>query len=155
MSDYYTNGDRIMRGILAKDQPPLLIANRQMLELDRLAQDEHGPGHFGFFREDRDILQTSYIRHWGPIFVAGKRFKFDKDAESKAFEILIAGDYQLDGNAAVVINGQRIAPGDVINLPQGRHRITAGEGGDYVLRWGNNLYRPARKSSDQPLFTDF
>ena len=155
MSDYYAKGDRIMRGILAKDQPPLLIANRQMLELDRLAQDEHGPGHFGFFREDRDILQTSYIRHWGPIFVAGKRFKFDKDAESKAFEILIAGDYQLDGNAAVVINGQRIAPGDVINLPQGRHRITGGEGGDYVLRWGNNLYRPARKSSDQPLFTDF
>tara|TARA_R110001606_G_scaffold240012_1_gene388095 strand:+ start:2219 stop:3895 length:1677 start_codon:yes stop_codon:yes gene_type:complete len=155
MADYYAKDERIMRGILEGDQPPFLIANRRMLALDRLEEDEFGPEHLGFFREDRDILQDNYIRHWGPIFVAGKRFVLDRDAASKTFEILVAGEYQLQSVENVVIDGQILEPGGTLDLAQGAHQITVGKAGEYVLRWGHNLYKPSGKSPDKPVFTDF
>jgi hypothetical protein len=155
MGDYYLKDERIMRGILENDRPPFLIANRRMLELDRLGPDEYGAKHFGFFKEDRDVLQNNYVRHWGPIFVAGKHFKMGNGEQSAEFEILVAGSYQLLSADAAIVDGKTIEPGDTVNLRQGKHQIDTRNAGDYGLRWGHNLYKPSGKAPEKPVFTDF
>jgi hypothetical protein len=155
MADYYAKGEGIMRPILKAEQPPLLIANRRLLELDQLKQDEYGPDHFGLFKDDRDVLQENYVRHWGAIFVAGKRLQLTEEARYENFEILIAAKYQLVANHEAVINGQLVKPGGTITLAQGRHSIIATEPGEYVLRWGHNLYKPSTPAPTSSVFTDF
>lgn len=157
MTDYYRQGDPVMREILVRDQPRFLLANRRMLELDDLAPDEHGPGHFGLFEEDVATLRQNYIRHWGALYVAGKRVAAARAPSSTVFEILVAGRYTVEAEDPVRLDGVRVQPGDVVDLAQGRHSLQTIGGGsaEVTLRWGENLYRPAAPAPDRPIFTTF
>lgn len=156
MSIYYRGGKPVMRDILEQDQPRFLLANRRMLDLDELGPDEHGPRHFGLFEEDVIILKANFVRHWGAIYVAGKRISLPGDGSDVEFEILIEGTYTIESVVAVTIDGVQWQPGETLDLEQGRHTIrAAGEGEQVILRWGDHLYRPAEPAPDAPLFTGF
>ena len=156
MTNYYRAGVPIMRSVIEQDQPRFLIANRRMLELDDLGPDEYGPQHFGLFRQDVATLKNNYIRHWGAIYVAGKKFNLSGAKPSQAFEILIAGTYTVESSAPVMLDGRQVQPDDVIKLALGPHHIEmlAAEA-DVTLRWGDHLYRPREASPEGPLFNGF
>ncbi len=161
MTDYYRQGRPVMRDVLERDQPRFLLANRRMLDLDDLAPDEHGPEHAGLFKADVAILRQNFIRHWGPLYVAGKRIALpaapSSAPSSASVEILVAGRYTLEANAPVRLNGAQVEPGDTVGLAQGRHRLeaTTASPAEVVLRWGDHLYSPARPAPVRPLFTEF
>jgi hypothetical protein len=156
MSIYYRRGEPIMRSILEQDQPRFLLANRRMLELDDLGPEEHGPEHFGLFKEDLVVLQANFVHHWGAIYVAGKRLVLPGDRSERTFDILVEETYTLESPLAVTLDGQPLAPGETIALEQGRHTMSAaGEGGEAVLKWGEHLYRPDEAAPEGPLFTGF
>lgn len=159
MQNYYRRGERVMRPILERHQPRFLIANRRMLELDDLGPGEYGPEHFGLFREDLETLKANFVRHWGPIYVAGKRFEVAPARPVPPFEILIAGPYTLESPVPVVLDGRVMRPGEVVELGQGTHRLGLPEGAGKVtrvtLRWGDHLYRPDEPPPQGPLFRGF
>lgn len=156
MRDYYRAGKAVMRPILEKDQPRFLVANREMLDLDRLKPGEDGPSRFGLFKEDIDVLKSNYIRHWGAIYVAGKRLGLSVSRPDRAFEILIAGPYTVEGPGPVLIDGRTVRPGSIVELDRGWHRLQqASATGMFTLRWGKSLYRPAARAPESPLFNDF
>jgi len=156
MADYYRVGKPIMRDILVKYQPPFLIANRHLLDVEQLDEDEYGPNHFGFFKEDRDLLRSNFIRHWGPIYVAGKRFDLTVAKPRADFDIKVAGTYSLEGPGPVTIDGHPLDVDRSIYLESGGHQVeSAGFTGSYALRWGRALFRPDKSAPDQPVFTDF
>jgi hypothetical protein len=156
MSIYYRAGTPVMRAILEQDQPRFLLANRRMLELDDLGPDEHGPRHFGLFKEDLAVLKANFVHHWGVIYVAGKRLSLPGDGSDRTFEILVEGTYTVESPVAVTVDGVRREPGDTLTLEQGSHTIrAAGEAEEVVLRWGDHLYRPDEPAPKAPLFTGF
>ncbi|MBK0400385.1 glycosyltransferase family 39 protein [Limibaculum sp. M0105] len=155
MTNYYRLGTPIFREVLERDQPVFLVANRRMLELDDLGPDEYGPAHFGLFAEDVAVLRNNFVRHWGPLYVAGKRLTVPRGGV-QTFKILIAGTYTIESEMDVTVNGERRAPGETVTLAQGRHQIGAvNEGGNVILRWGDSLDRPSEPPPDRPLFTGF
>jgi len=156
MTGYYRTGVPIMRSVIEQDQPRFLIANRRMLELDDLGPEEYGPQHFGLFKEDVATLKANYIRHWGAIYVAGKKFSLSRGNPSQVFEILIEGTYTVESSAPVMLDGSQVQPDDVITLAIGPHRMEmlAAEA-DVVLRWGDHLYRPPEAAPEGPLFNGF
>lgn len=156
MWDYYRQGVPVMRGILERDQPKFLLANRRMLELDDLGPEEHGPAAFGLFREDIETLRANFIRHWGAIYVAGKRVELAGGGGEAAFEIVIEGRYTLESPGPVTIDGVPLAPGESVLLARGQHRMAApGESMTATLRWGESIYRPDEPAPRTPLFTGF
>jgi hypothetical protein len=156
MTNYYRAGVAVMPTIIEQDQPRFLIANRRMLELDDLGPDEHGPKHFGLFKEDVAALKANYIRHWGAIYVAGKRFNRSTGGPSRTFRILIEGPYTVESIGPVILDGNRMLPGDVVALDQGRHHLRLPDGVDEVtLRWGADLFRPSVPAPEGQLFNGF
>ena len=156
MTDYYRAGVPIMRSIIEQDQPRFLIANHGMLDLDNLGPDEYGTRHFGLFKQDVAILKSNYIRHWGAIYVAGKKFSLSGALPPQTFDILIEGSYTLESPGPVMLDGRPAQPNDVITLANGPHHLRLLEAeGDVTLRWGNNLYRPRDPAPEGQLFNNF
>jgi hypothetical protein len=156
MTDYYRAGVPIMRSIIEQNQPRFLIANRRMLELDDLGPDEYGPQHFGLFKQDVATLKSNYIRHWGAIYVAGKKFSLSTITPSQAFDILIEGAYTVESSGPVMLDGRPVQPNDVVTLAIGRHNLRMLDTQeDVTLRWGDSLYRPREPAPEGQLFTGF
>lgn len=156
MQGYYRRGVPIMRGILEAHQPRFLIANRELLDLDALGPGDYGPAHFGLFEEDAELLKANFLRHWGPIYVAGKQLAVSAQAPSRPFEILIEGPYTVESAVPVELDGRAVRPGEVVTLAPGAHRLRLIEApAEVTLRWGDHLYRPEAPPPEGPLFHGF
>lgn len=156
MQGYYRRGVPVMRAILEQQQPRFLIANRRMLALDDLGPGESGPEHFGLFREDLETLKANFVRHWGAIYVAGKRLSVSAGRPAPAFEILIEGPYTVESPVPVMLDGKEARPGEVVTLARGPHRLRLGDGAaEVTLRWGDHLFRPDTPPPEGPLFRGF
>ena len=102
--------------------------------------------------DDFDVLKDHFVHHWGALYVAGKKFRPDETGGS-SFEVLIAGPYTLESQGTVYLDGQAVMPGEVVHLEAGEHLLDAAPGsGEVVLRYGDNLHRPARRPADQPIY---
>ncbi|HEX4846782.1 MAG TPA: hypothetical protein VFV30_01445 [Novosphingobium sp.] len=115
---------------------PLLLANHDVLARN---QSPGGPA-WELLPHDAVLLRTSYVQHWGPIWLAGRRFA--SGAPEQDFTLPAGGTYTLSGTAAL-IDGQRIEPGSTVALARGRHRFAPLGPGETVLRWGKDLPRPS------------
>lgn len=147
---YRDAGKPIMRETLLRARPAFLLANGPGLA-NALAGIDDGAG---LLPEDAAILRDNFIAHWGAIWVAGKRLSVEP--EGRPFEMLIAGRYTVESEAAVLIDGARRDPGEVVTLAAGRHVARAFSGGTTVtLRWGDHLKRPSAPAPKGLLFADF
>ena len=149
----------IMRDLLTRDRPRLLIANTPVLAIDHPEWFGQANSVYRLLDEDYLTLADNFVHHWGRIFVPGKQFKsYRLKAREQEFEILIDGPYQLEAAGPMRIDGQVFEPGAVVELTPGPHRIALAEPdmeGPAVLRWGRDLYRPDAPEPAQRIYTGF
>lgn len=127
---------------------PLLLTNNNVLMRN---QSDAGPA-WELLPADAALLRTAYLQHWGPIWIAGRRFGPGSAAQD--FVLPSAGPYRLQG-AAAEIDGRRIEPGSTVNLGRGQHRFVPLGPGETELRWGSNLPRPMAPAPVDAPFKDF
>ncbi len=153
METYLDRARPIMRDILVTERPAFLIANTRSLDLSLPWQETAVAGGATLLEEDFEVLKRNFVRHWGALYVAGKRFAFETAARDREFEILIPGTYTVEAETDVVIDGLRHRPGSVIELSAATHRAapTAAPAG-VTLRWGDHLARPPHRPSERPIF---
>lgn len=117
---YLARGRPFMPSAIEQFQPPMLIMNRAELV----------PGTGSFARllpEDRRIIETQYLRYWGPIRIAGASGIVGAE-QSAVLELPFGGEYRLASPSSVVIDGKTIAPGDVIEVPRANPIVTVNSG---------------------------
>lgn len=154
MENYKKNGVLIFGDLIKDKQPLFLISNISSLNPDRVVRDEGREREL--FVEDSMVLNENYIRHWGSLFVAGKKFNFLSDLQEKHFKILISGIYTVEAQDVVYIDGVEFLPGSYVDLISGGHIMSVESAPMKVnLRIGKDLYRPSEAPSSQFLFENF
>lgn len=153
MEGYLEAKKPVMRNILERRQPLFLLSNVPELDLALSRSDAVSTRGYSLLDQDWTVLQSHFIHHWGRVYVLGQEFEFSPTTDSRNFQILVPGAYTLEGETAVLIDGDSYAPGDVIDLNKGRHTIALLQNpGKVVLRWGRHLYKPDIRPSPGPLF---
>ena len=148
MADYRRAGRPICEERLRRQRPAFVLHNTPAFALQ--VRQRRIPGKsYRLLRRDFKILRSHYVRHWGPLWVAGKRFRALGD-QPVAFDLLVAGTYTVESKRVVELDGRAIAARGTVDLAQGRHRIRCVNPGDdgkdtVTLRWGDHLRRPKRK----------
>jgi hypothetical protein len=156
MENYTRRGVPVLRQAIEKDQPPLLLADHPLLDLEKTVYPVAWQYRPELLATDREALRGAYIHHWGPIYVAGKRFEAPAGKASAEVDLPIAGSYTLEASGPVLIDGRLVQPGEVVELTKGAHRAAAVASAEAVtLRWGSRLYRPEYPAPDRPLFSGF
>ena len=149
---YRDAGRPVMRALIEANQPRFLIANTELLDISKPYDETGFSARYRLFREDYEALKENFVRHWGPLYVAGKTLDFGTAATTRSVEILIAGRYTVEG-AAAVVDGNVFQPGQIVTLARGTHRMGAVSApSTVVLRWGDHLFRPEGEPPSQ-LFT--
>ncbi|QEX15793.1 hypothetical protein FRZ44_10800 [Hypericibacter terrae] len=145
---YRDAGEPVFRDLVAKAQPPLLLADSPSL-YGALVPGVTVVPERALLPEDVAFLQANYLQHWGMIFVAGKDLDLPVSGDATEFEIAIGGDYRLESDAPLLIDGIMRRPGDVVTLAIGIHSIDADPGTIHVnLRWAAALPPPPGEPTD-------
>ncbi len=140
---YLQAGRPVLKGILAEKKPVFLLVNRPYLD-PRPARRPVGPARLTLLDEDWEALKSYFIPHWGPIWVAGRRFDLAADRGPQVFDTPVPGTYTLEADGDVQIDGALYHNGDTVELAREGHVIEPGGPVQRAtLRWGNHLYRPA------------
>jgi hypothetical protein len=156
LENYFARGEPIMREVLRRQRPTFLVADTYYLDLDRPWKDTLNGGDFGLLAEDHQVLRDNFVRHWGAIYVPGKRVDFPAGEAEQDAEILIPGVYTLEADCAVRIGGGLVQPGQKVWLESGRITISPERTPTtIVLRWGDHLWKPSTPPPDAPLFSGY
>lgn len=148
MRKYWNGKEESFADVLARKTVPLLILNDETL-----TRNQTGPAPVRVLQPaDGRVLRDTFIPHWGPLWVAGRRFAAGSPAQD--FAIHVPGPYTIEASAAR-IDGRLIAPGQSIRLERGVHRFEPVRSGETRLRWGNQLARPAVPYAGGAVFKDF
>jgi hypothetical protein len=94
---YRARGKSFMREAIDRHRPPLLLANRAILDPD-------SETFRALLPEDRRLIETSYVRYWGPIWIAGTEAILPAEGVV-TIRVPFPGRYRLEANQAVVIDG--------------------------------------------------
>jgi hypothetical protein len=133
---------------MSHETVPLLVVNNDVLQSN---QSGAQPSRI-LLPEDGKVLRESFIPHWGPIWVAGRRFS--AEAGEQNFVIHVPGTYTLEQSSAR-IDGTDYATGQALALARGTHHFERSGPGEVVLRWGSHLPRPAVSFAGGPVFEGF
>jgi hypothetical protein len=99
---------------ITRRQPPFVLATS--LELLAALEGRHS-AKSGLLLDDQIALSQNYVHFSGPVWLAGK--KVTVGHEPIATTLLIGGRYRLESEEAVIVNGQRLTPGEAVNLLPG------------------------------------
>jgi len=155
---YLKQGQPLLLEAIEERNPPLLIANHPLLNLEQMIHPASSTDTLYLLPEDREALAGAYVHHWGPVYVAGKRLTASSSqcTGPLQFDLLIPGRYTLEANGPVDIDGRLVVPGQSIDLIRGVHRATVlPESEPATLRWGEGLYRPAQAPPREEFFLGF
>jgi hypothetical protein len=156
MESYLARGRPIMHGLLTTHHPVFLLANVDGLRLDLTREEIAKVNRFTLLPEDHSVLRDNFIHHWGAIWVAGKTLTASVPGREFGFEILIPGTYTVEAAVPVVFDGVERQPGSTVVLTAGRHSLVSrAVPANIVLRWGADLYRPAKAPISTRLFQGF
>jgi hypothetical protein len=143
MEKYHEASRPLFADLVAKTQPPLLLADAVSLYGAMVPGISVAIPELTLLPTDAAFLRDNYLPHGGMLFVAGKQLKAAAGSEA-AFDIAVAGDYRLEAAAPVVIDGQSVQAGAIVTLAAGSHQLGAAAAAqDATLRWAN-----ARQSPD-------
>ncbi|MFN4358642.1 hypothetical protein [Sphingopyxis alaskensis] len=148
MRKYWTGKEESFVDVMAHKTVPLLILNDETL-----TSNQTGPTPVRVLKPaDGLALRDAFIPHWGPLWVAGRRFP--SGSAPQDFTIYVPGPYTVEASSAR-IDGRLIVPGQSLKLERGIHRFEPVQAGETRLRWGNNLRRPPVPYTGGPVFRDF
>jgi hypothetical protein len=138
IENYVSGGKGFMSSAISARRPPMLLANAAILQ----------PGSAAFDRllaEDRQYIESYYLRYWGAIYIAGAEADIDS-GDAIRLEVPFPGRYRLDAAHPVVINGIRHESGAEIVIAEGRapYAVTVGSEKAQSVRlvWADALPRP-------------
>ncbi len=154
LRSYHGRNQPLFQDLLQSETIPLVIANGPALEaaLDP-AMQAVGDRWQVLLPADVETLKRNYIRHWGPIWVAGR--SLHADARGSQFSIDVPGYYTVESDRPVIIDGLVREDGATVDLTRGVHRMEADGPTDFVLRWGSDLFRPHKPAPASSLFPIF
>jgi hypothetical protein len=144
---YRQAGQPIFADLVAKDQPPFVLADSPSL-YGALAPGIEVNQDRALLPEDVHFLQENYVRHWGMLFVAGKHLQ----SSDRAIRIAVAGEYRLEATAPAMIDGSKVEPNGVVALTAGDHAIELSGAGEATLRWAAASRVPALAPADPLTF---
>ena len=153
---YLARSRPIMEDLIRREQPKFMIANSCGLDIDQPWVEYERLCPYRLFHDDFETLRANFVHQWGAIYVAGKAFELRVASAPERFEILIAGIYTIEADAAVSVDGAVHRPDSQVRFDQGGHEIAAvDEATPVVLRWGVDLYKPSHGASSQPIYYGF
>ncbi|MEW9920641.1 hypothetical protein AB2B41_13575 [Marimonas sp. MJW-29] len=132
IATYRAAGRPVMADLIAREKPPLLLANRAELRA-ALRPEKADPTLIGLLPEDAEVLRSTYVHHAGAIWLAGQEAQLGMGRA--VLRMPFAGRYRLEATGPVVVNGVRLRSGDVAELPETPLRITAAPGTHVRLIW--------------------
>jgi hypothetical protein len=151
VENYRRAGKPIFAELVARDRPVFILADAPSL-YGALVPGITVIEKRTFLPEDVRFLQEHYIRHWGMLFVAGKRIEAT-GGEASGFSIAVPGEYRLEAAMPAVIDETRVEPNGIVALVAGDHTIALGAGaGAATLRWAAASHVPARAPVDPLTF---
>jgi hypothetical protein len=153
LEDYRLCNIPIMRSLLEKHQPQFLIANTPVLRINDDKWFGQDKSIYRLLDEDYAILNENFVNHWGVIYLPGKRFKRVSKIGMQFFEVLIEGNYRVEADGELIVDNRRVAPGEIVLLKKGQHRIEMITAHSVVLRWRVNFYCPEKPPSQKPIYT--
>lgn len=124
---------------------PVVLANNAWLER-ALASDKPVAV---LLPQDQTALRESYVRHWGPFWVAGRDI-----SRSGEFLLRIPGAYRIEG-AALRLDGAERQPGEVVELARGMHQAELDKTAKVRLVWAKAGPPPRQAPPAKPWFTNF
>ena len=135
MIRYHAEGEPVFAKGIREHEPKMLLVNHMAFysNEDNAAED---PRQFTLLPEDKAAIHQNYILHWGPVYVAGKLFELEEGQSTIEFEIIISGEYSVESEAPVEIDGKTYEPGAVLTLNKGNHVLVAPGAERVGLRWG-------------------
>jgi hypothetical protein len=148
LEGYWRKGEPEYAEALRRRPVPMMLLNTHTLRnlFEDTGIDEH------LMPRDVAVLHGSYIPHWGPVYVAGKRIP--AGAKPLRLEVAVPGTYTIE-RTAVTIGTRRYAPGELVVLKRGPVLVGGGRIHETVLRWGDHLPRPSSPAPQGALFTNY
>jgi hypothetical protein len=133
--------------------PPLLIANKPLLDVrERGAAEELEPD-LRLLRQDAETVRATYAHYWGRIYLAGREWRDLPGDKNLSFEIIIPGTYTLIADHAVTVDGHLHKPGATLTLEAGPHVLrTMLVESDLRLLWGSGTTIPPEEPSNIPIY---
>ena len=147
MSGYYASGDGRYRDLLSQNTVPLLLANSE----EWLAMLDGGEKGLLLPEDDKAIRDNYRLFSW-PIWVAGK--DIPASASLGQEEFLVPGPYTVSGGA-LVIDGKRHDPGEIVTIARGNHSVANPGGTPAALTWGEHLRVPSQPVERGPVAVQF
>lgn len=163
--DYQARGVPVIQSAIENANPVFVVANTHYLDVlgvNALNVVQSKEGGYGdsepkewLLAQDSEALKSNYIHHWQDLFVAGKVLHFTQEDELQVIQIHIEGEYTLEGELNILLDGQIWKSDQVRYLSKGSYQVSSASAGEVVMRWGDHLYRPENVSQSKALFTGF
>ncbi len=144
LRDYRRKGIPSYSNAMLQEVVPLLLVDSPTL-LEAVKGDA---GPEGLRASDVAIIQSNYILHWGSAYVAGKNIP--AGSQNRLLQFAVPGPYTVE-RASIRIDGLQYAPGDVVSITRGLHRVDST--GAVTLRWGDHLRMPTQPWPLEAYFT--
>ncbi len=109
MDGYRERNQPFMPAAIRDSRPAFVLVNSGNLNPDR-------PSSGGLLEEDYVLIDRFYPKYWGPLRVAGASAKLSGSLPTK-LQVPFPGQYRLDADGPVVVDGVPRRKGDVINVP--------------------------------------
>ncbi|MFM2654418.1 ArnT family glycosyltransferase [Vibrio owensii] len=163
--DYQARGTPVIQSAIENANPVFVVANTHYLDVlgvnalnvNQSKEDEHSGSESKdwLLEQDSEALKSNYIHHWQDLFVAGKVLHFTQEDDLQVIQIHIEGEYTLEGELNILLDGQIWKSDQVRYLSKGSYQVSSPSAGEIVMRWGDHLYRPENVSQSKALFTGF
>lgn len=132
IANYRAEGQPVFADLIEAYAPPMLLANRDELYAVMRPEMVTEPV-IGLLDEDTDILRQTYIHYAGVIWLAGREVTLKNNSASTSMPF--AGDYRVEADTALMIDGEPVSDGDVLVLGDHAVQITGPEGIKVRLIW--------------------
>jgi hypothetical protein len=154
MRDYREAGHPIFEELLHSRAPQFLIVDSPALVLQPSDTVYTGPRTNTLLERDLKTLRDSFVHFWGPIYVAGKRFRVAEIPSRIDFSIV--GTYVIETSAPVLFDGVRYVHGESVPVSLGLHTVASLAGDvDVTLRTATVVARPLGEAPRGRIYVDF
>jgi hypothetical protein len=127
VESYLARGRPFMPRTVERNHPPMLISNRPVLM--------PGTPPFGLLLpEDRAVIENQYQPYWGPIRIAGGATTFTAPG-STTLQLPFGGRYRLESSGTVLLDGQALDPGAVIDVGDARLSVQVDADSSATAGW--------------------